>query len=96
MLVEKPVGQTVRISAADLKRLKVPVTAGATVTIRVYNPDGSQNGSDYTATSDPDDTDNWFIDLNVPSPAGEYEVKITAIKDGATWKGKAKIRATPF
>jgi hypothetical protein len=79
-------GDTVTLGAGDLALNDVPVTTGATVTIQLFKPDGTQSGTDFTGSVTGDD---WAIDVNLPSsPPGRYSVKITAVKSGATWHGK--------
>ncbi len=79
-------GDTITIGAGDLELDDVPVTTGATVTIQLFRPDGTQEGGNLTGVADGDD---WTVDVNLPSsPLGRYTVKVTATKDGATWHGK--------
>lgn len=93
MLWETYVGGTVRIKARDLTHLDSgPVTTGATVTIVITNPDGSQLSSDVATNVN----DDWSIDKTMPSVIGLYEVKATAVKSGATAKRKGFIRVKGF
>lgn len=94
MLRECIAGETVRLSAHDLKDVTgTPVTSGATVTIDLYNPDGTLLNTGAGAA----DGDDWYRDVTMPStPLGTYTVKITAVKSGATWKGTGYIRLKGF
>lgn len=88
-------GETVRLTAKDLTHADSgSVTTGATVTVSLYNPDGTLNTTQIAATGG--SGDDWFADLAAPATLGEYAVKITAVKDGATWKGKNSIRVEAF
>lgn len=87
-------GETVRITAADLTHSDSgSVTSGATVTVQVFDAAGVQVGTDATATASGDD---WSADIAAPATAGEYEIKATAVKSGATWKGKEPLRVLSF
>lgn len=87
-------GETVRVTAADLTHSDSgSVTSGATVTVQLFDGDDVQVGTDYAATAAGDD---WYADLTAPTDAGEYTVKVTAVKSGATWKGKEPILVKAF
>lgn len=89
-------GETVRITAKDLTHSDSgSVTTGATVTIQLFDSAGVQSGSDATGATG-GTGDDWFSDVAAPSTAGEYEVKVTAVKSGATWKGKEPLRVLTF
>jgi hypothetical protein len=88
-------GETMRLKAKDLMHSDSgSVTAGAIVTITVANPDGTQYAQQTAATGE--SGDDWFVDLAAPASPGEYTVKIVAVKDGATWKGKDSVRVVSF
>jgi hypothetical protein len=94
MAIECYVSETYRISAEDLTHSDDgPVVSGATVTITLYNPDGTVNGSPHTATADGDD---WSYDLTMPATPGQYTVKIDAVKDSANAKDKFLVTVKPF
>ena len=95
MLLECYAGETIRITAKDLIHSDTgPVTAGAVVTITIFNPDGSQFA---TATADNGGAgDDWHHDFAGPSVPGEYPFTITATKTGATAKAKDAIRVRAF
>lgn len=81
-------GDTVTLGVGDVTLKGIPVTTGATVTIQLFNPDGTQSGTDFTGVVDGDD---WTIDVNLPSsPLGNYMIKLTVVKSGATWHGKVE------
>jgi hypothetical protein len=81
-------GDTVTLGVGDVTLKGIPVTTGATVTIQLFNPDGTQSGADFTGVVDGDD---WTIDVNLPSsPLGNYTIKLTVVKSGATWHGKVE------
>lgn len=98
MLRECYAGETMHLSADDLTKLingvATDVTSGATVTIKLYRPDGTQEGGDLTGIASGND---WGVDVNMPAtPLGTYTVKITATKDGAVGKGEGFIRMKGF
>jgi hypothetical protein len=94
MAIECYVNETYRISAEDLTHSDDgPVVSGATVTITLYNPDGTVNGSPHTATADGDD---WSYDLTMPATPGQYTVRIDATKDSANAKDKFLVTVKPF
>ncbi len=94
MAIEVYAGETVRITAKDLTHATDgPVTAGAVVTVTLYDPAGAQVGGSYTATASGDD---WYVDIAAPLTAGQYEVKVVAVKSGATWKDRLKLTVKPF
>lgn len=87
-------GETIRITAADLTHVDSgPVTTGAMVTIAVYDADGVISGDVVNGSVTGDD---WSADVAAPATAGEYTVKITATKSGATWKGKEPLSVKAF
>lgn len=77
-------GDTVTLGAGALALEDIPVITGATVTIQLFNPDGTQAGTDLTGVVGGDD---WLTNVNLPTTPGRYTVKVTAVKDGATWHG---------
>lgn len=87
-------GETVRITAADLTHSDSgPVTTGATVTIALYDADGTISGE---AVSGAVTGADWSADVTAPATVGEYTVKVTATKSGATWKGKEPLSVKAF
>lgn len=90
-------GETITVTAQSLRhRISGAVTSGAVVTVGLFDADGVQVGTDYTATATDDD---WIVDVPAPMPGGdeaEYTVKITAVKTGATWKAKEPIKVKAF
>lgn len=95
MLLEVFPGETVRLKAKDLThRDSGPVIAGATVTITLYNPDGSVATTESGATGGTGD--DWYADVAAPATVGVYEFKVVAVASGATWKGKDTIRVVAF
>jgi hypothetical protein len=87
--------ETIRITAKDLTHSDSgSVTSGATVTIAVYNPDGSLYQTQ--TVMNPGANDDWWADFAAPSSAGQYTVKLTAVKSGATWKSTGVINVRPF
>jgi hypothetical protein len=88
-------GEMMRLSAKDLTHADTgAVDTGATVTISLYNPDGTLSGTQTATTGGLGD--DWFVDMPAPATPGEYAVKMTAVKAGATWKGKNSIRVETF
>ena len=84
-----------RLGANDLTHADSgPVTAGATVTIELYDATGalvaSHPGSNGGAG------DHWWYDVAAPATPGMYEVRITATVAGATAKSKDRLRVNPF
>jgi hypothetical protein len=97
MLLDIYAGETVRITAknltfTDVNGVETKVTAGATVTIVIVNPDGTQLSSD-PATANGND---WSILKTMPTVVGLYTVKITDNYSGATGKELGKIRVKGF
>lgn len=87
------VGETVRVTARDLTHLDSgPVLSGATVTIAVYDRTDTQV-STATGTASGDD---WYADVAAPATAGEYTIKVTAVKSGATWKAQEPLSVLAF
>lgn len=77
-------GDTVTLGAGDLELSGVPITTGATVTVSIFNP----NGTPFDEFDAPVIGNDWVGDINLPSTPGRYTVKITAVSNGATWHGK--------
>ena len=74
MLTTMHVGETAHITARDLNLLGVPVTTGATVTISVYNPDGTL----YLTSPAVAACDDWSLDVNMPVVVGQCRVAVQA------------------
>lgn len=95
MLLECYPGETLRLTAADLTHSDSgAVTSGATVTITILNPDGTQ-----FATSSADNGgvgDDWFHDFTGPTTPGVYAVQFVAAKTGATAKARGTVRVLAF
>lgn len=88
-------GETMRLTARNLTHSDTgSVTAGASVTISLYNPDGTLNTSGTAATSGVGD--DWYVDMVAPTTPGEYQVRVTAVVSGAIWKARASIRVEAF
>jgi hypothetical protein len=88
-------GETMRLTARNLTHSDTgPVTAGATVTIALYNPDGTLNTSSTASTGG--SGDDWYVDVAAPLTPGEYAVKVTASVASATWKARGSIRVEAF
>jgi hypothetical protein len=88
-------GETIRFIAKDLTHTSDgPVTTGATVTVTVLDAAGAviDTGTATTGGSG----DDWYVDLAAPDTPGVYDVKITAVKSGATWKSKDTFRVDAF
>lgn len=89
-------GETVRITARDLTHSDSgSVTTGATVTIGIYDADDDIVGTTATGATG-GSGDDWFADMTAPSNAGEYTIKATAVKTGATWKSKEPLIVKAF
>lgn len=88
MASEYYLGETVRITAADLTHSDDgPVTAGATVTVTLHDATGAQLSS-TSATADGND---WHVDLSSPDDPGIYTAKVTADVDGVIWRDKVQL-----
>jgi hypothetical protein len=86
-------GESVRITAKDLTHADDgPVTAGATVTIDLYEPDGTLVSTNTAAASG----DDWFIDVEMPNTPGQYEVRIDAAYNGAVARDKLRLTVRPW
>jgi hypothetical protein len=89
-------GETVRITARDLTHSDSgSVTTGATVTVGIYDSADTIVGSTATGATG-GSGDDWYADITAPSNAGEYTVKVTAVKTGATWKSKEPLIVKAF
>lgn len=78
------VNETLRVTAQDLTHSDTgAVTTGATVTVAVYNAAGVLQSTASTTTAG--SGDDWWIDITAPATAGTYEIRVTAVKSGATW-----------
>jgi hypothetical protein len=94
MASEFYVGSTVRITAADLTHSDTgAVISGATVTVALYEADGSTLLDSDTATADGND---WSYDLPSPDDPGIYVVKVTADVGGVVWRDKVQLAYLPF
>lgn len=90
-------GETVRVTARDLTHSDSgPVLSGATVTVALYDPDGTLVQSQNTSTAG--SGDDWWLDFTAPTPTADaqYVFKATAVKSGATWKGKEPLTVKVF
>lgn len=83
-------GETVRVTAKDLTHSDSgPVLAGATVTVALFDESDVQVSTQSTTTAG--SGDDWWIDFDAPATPGEYQVKASAVKSGATWKGREPL-----
>lgn len=87
-------GETIRIIAADLTRLGVPVTADASVIITILDKDNLQVDQ-LTASNDVNDND-WYADFNAPMIVGQYQVKFAIDLDGSVRKRKTTLTVRQF
>ena len=88
-------GETMRLMARDLEHVDEGiVTADATVTVTVLNPDGTTYAEE-TAQTDGIGND-WYVDLAAPATVGVYAVQIVATKGAATAKDRNAIRVKAF
>jgi hypothetical protein len=93
MASEYFVGETVRITAADLTHSDDgPITSGATVTVALYDAADTLLDSD-TASADGND---WSFDLPSPDDPGIYVVKVTADVGGVVWRDRVQLAYLPF
>lgn len=93
MATELYAGETVRIIAQDLADADgLPITAGATVTVALYDSSDTLIDSE-TAGNDGDD---WYYDLTAPATAGIYMVKVTVEAGESIAKAKEQLTVIPF
>lgn len=86
-------GATVRVYAKDLCDIDTgPVTAGATVTIERYNPDGTLGEAGAVSHTG----DDWYANFLLPNTPGTHTVKLSASYQAKVWKGKGYIIVRSF
>jgi hypothetical protein len=86
-------GETVRITAEDLTHADSgAVTSGATVTIDLYEPDGTLVSTNTAAAAG----DDWFFDLDMPATPGQYRILIEATYNGAVARDRLLLTVKPF
>lgn len=84
MAVTAYVSTTLRVTAQNLIHSDDgSITAGATITVAVYDSESTLVSTASTSTSG--SGDDWWIDITAPSTAGIYTIRVTVTYSGDEW-----------